>query len=717
MMMAQARPVFSARRWAWLAAGYVAAYLLWLALRPDDFTLQLLLSHVAPAVPGVLAAQAALARYRQTSLPNYWRRAWMFWGLALWVWVAAGVAWVVYRLFTGQAAPVPSLADLPYMAGHFLALVGLLSFAFFPATGFGRLRVGLDALTVAGVTFALGWILLLQPLLVSEEIALTEKLWPAAYLVLDVALFALIAIRGVAFAPAAARPLFTLVGAALFVLALGDIAYTYLGSRGQVDVNALFDVARIVGFAGIGLAARLQAEGRLAQPWPGPRWLRRLQASLPLALGLALALFTVYNWQATGDLRPFAVWATILISLIVLARQGVAAGEVELRQYMQLVESAADPAFVCDERGRLLLANPALAAAIGHTHVEALSGQLLPALITPQTLPRELHQTRTFARPVLEDGWSGEVRFRRTDLSEFPVYLSLRPVPDDSGARLVLAGTAHDLSVQKRQQEALITARQALQDLNADLEIRVAEKTAELARQNEELKTLDQLKSDFVSMVSHELRAPLTNISGGMELTLARTELPARARETLSTVQAEIKRLSRFVETILDLSALDAGRLPLTLAPLDLSATLEALRTQWAALPAGERVRVQAAQPLPAILADERALTSVFFHLVDNALKYAPEGQVTVSVEPRGTTVCVAVSDAGPGIPPEQRAAIFERFQRLNSADAQTVYGHGVGLYMVRRLLNAMYSEITVDDAPGGGARFSFELQIAKDDD
>lgn len=716
MAITFAGPRFSTRRWAWLLAGYVAAYLLWLALRPDNFTLQLLFSHLTPVVPGILAAQAALARYRQTSLPNYWRRAWMFWGLALWLWVLAGGMWAAYWLFNHQTAPLPSLADLPYMAGHFLAVAGLLSFPFFPATGFGRLRVALDALTVAGVTLALGWILLLQPLLVSEEIALAEKLWPAAYLILDVLLFALLAIRAVAFAPAAARPLFTVVGIALFIIALGDIAYTFLGLRGQADLNALFDVARLVGFAGVGLAARLQAEGRLAQAPPGPRWLRRLQASLPLALGLAFAFFTVFNWQASGDVRPFAVWATIIISLIVLARQGVVAGEVELRQYMQLVESAADPAFVCDERGRLLLANPALAAAIGHTNVEALSGQVLPGLITPATLPRELHQTRAFARPVLEDGWSGEVRFRRTNGSEFPVYLALRPVPDDSGARLVLAGTAHDLSVQKRQQEALISARQALQDLNADLELRVAEKTAELARQNEELKTLDQLKSDFVTMVSHELRAPLTNISGGMELTLTRTELPNRARETLATVQAEIKRLSRFVETILDLSALDAGRLPLTLAPLDLAATLEALRAQWAALPAGSRVHIQAAQPLPAVLADERALTSVFFHLVDNALKYAPEGPVTVSVEPRGTTVSVAVSDSGPGIPPEQRNAIFERFQRLNSADAQMVYGHGVGLYMVRRLLRAMHSEIVVDDAPDGGARFGFELTIVKDD-
>ncbi|MCS6911008.1 MAG: HAMP domain-containing histidine kinase, partial [Anaerolineales bacterium] len=172
----------------------------------------------------------------------------------------------------------------------------------------------------------------------------------------------------------------------------------------------------------------------------------------------------------------------------------------------------------------------------------------------------------------------------------------------------------------------------------------------------------------------------------------------------------------RFVETILDLSALEAGRLPLTIAPLDVAAVLAPLQAQWAAAPGGERVRVELPAQLPPVLADERALTSVLFHLVDNALKYAPEGEVLVRVEAASLGVRFSVIDHGPGVPSELREVIFNKFQRLNAADAQTVYGHGLGLYMVRRLLHALDGDIAVTDAPGGGACFTFELPAVPDD-
>jgi signal transduction histidine kinase len=270
-------------------------------------------------------------------------------------------------------------------------------------------------------------------------------------------------------------------------------------------------------------------------------------------------------------------------------------------------------------------------------------------------------------------------------------------------------------------------ARAALEALNAQLEQKVEEKTRSLSeaytrleRQNEELQTLDQLKSEFVSLVSHELRAPLTNVAGGMELLLGRpAELPPHVRGTLTLVQAEIRRLTQFVETILDLSALEAGRLPLYPAPLPLAKMLEAVRAQFASAPDGERLRLSAPADLPPVLADERGLASVFFHLVDNALKYAPEGEVTLEAEATvdGSRLRVRVSDHGPGIPPGMREKIFERFQRLHVGDAQAVYGHGLGLYMVRRMLRAMDGDIEVGDAPGGGAQFTFWLPVALDTD
>jgi PAS domain S-box-containing protein len=432
------------------------------------------------------------------------------------------------------------------------------------------------------------------------------------------------------------------------------------------------------------------------------------------------------------------VAVTVLLVLLLVARQGVVAGERELRQYAQLVDSAADPAFICDGTGRLQLVNPAFVAAIAGRSATDLLGQDIFSLIASGTWPSEpeLDTTgkstpRGFSKSeaalALEQGWSGEVNLLRGDGSSFPVYLSLRPVPSTAATRPLLAGTAHDLSVQKRQQAALIAAyeeaaaaRRAVEELNAQLEAKVDEKTrslshaySQLERQNEALKTLDQLKSDFVSLVSHELRAPLTNISGGIELVLARqADLPSKTRDHLTLVQGEIRRLTSFVETILDLSALEAGRLPMNPAPLPLARLVESVRAQLAAAPGGERLRVQLPPDLPPVLADERALVSVLFHLVDNALKYAPEGEVVISAETDVFCV-VRVRDHGPGVPAHLREAIFDKFQRLNGGDAQAVYGHGLGLYMVRHLLRAMRGDIRVEDTPGGGACFTFWLPVA----
>jgi PAS domain S-box-containing protein len=710
----------SRQTWAWLTIGYLALYGVWLVIRPENDLAQLVVGQAAQLPPAGLAAIFALRK--RIGQPAYLRRVWSYLGLAVLLWAGGGALWVLIRLVTGARAPLPSLADPVYMAGHLLALAALAAFPTLPRGRFGRFRVLIDLAIVSGVALTLGWVILLQPILTGFTARPADTVWLALYPALDVALLALLACLALVLEPEEARAAFGPIGAALLAIVIADLAYTFLSLRGQAGNTALFEVGGILGFALLGLGALRPTD---TPPSVGSQWLRRFRASLPLAAGLALGWFTIAEWQRTGALEPLAVWMTIIFSIALVARQGILTGETELRQHAQLVDSAADPAFICDAAGRLQLANPAFAAALGLSQADDAPGGSLLAHLDANSLPRAWWATpEALLAQACTEGWSGEVSLRRGDGAQFPVYLSLRPVHAEGGGAPVIAGIAHDLSVQKRQQAALVqayeaasAARGALQDLNAQLEAKVEEKTRELAQQNEALKTLDQLKSDFVSLVSHELRAPLTNISGGMELTLALSQdLGPRTRERLALVQHEIRRLSRFVETILDLSALDAGRLPITLAPLGAASALEPLQAQFAGSLMSSRLHVQTAAPLPPILADERALASVLFHLVDNALKYSAKGEVTVRAEhiPPGR-VRFSVSDHGPGIPPEQRAAVFEKFQRLNAADSQTVYGHGLGLYIVRRLLQAMHSDIAVTDAPGGGACFWFEMPVERD--
>jgi PAS domain S-box-containing protein len=729
----------------WLASGLVAlAYfalcllgLGWLRGRAA-----MVAGNLAVLPVGLWVLRATLG-LRATPLASRLRRAWTYLGLAGLLWTLGGVAWALYALFN-VPLPLPSLGDPLYMAGHFVALTALLSFLGLPGGRLGRARLFLDLAIVSGAVAVLGWLLLLEPLLILLASQPTVAAWMVLYPTLDVLLLVILADVYMALEPGEFRSAWGWVGLGVILFVAADLLYTYLSLRGQVDNHLPFDLGRVLALSALGAGSLFQ-RARLAGPTrPLRRGLvQRTQAILPLAMVLVLGWYTFLDWQITGEADLLAVPMTLLLVLALVARQGVVAGEVELGQYAHLVNSVADPAFICDANGCLKLVNPALVAASGYAAAADLLEHSVLTFLAPLSLSAAVEEEggRPPAQPGdlaqllklgLEQGWSGEVEWIRRDGGRFPAYLALRPLEGEVSTHAVLAGTAHDLTEQKRQQaelrqayEQVTAAQQALQALNQQLEHKVGEKTASLSeayerlsQQNQALQALDRLKSEFVSLVSHELRAPLTNIAGGIELTLMRPEaLPVSARDTLALVQAEIQRLTQFVEAILDLSALEAGRLPLYPAPLALASAVTTVRAKFAAArlssPNSARLHFDLPSDLPPVLADERGLTSVFFHLLDNALKYAPEGAVEVTAWAEASQVYVAVTDHGPGISPKAAGLIFEKFQRLNSGDAQAVYGHGLGLYMVRRLLQAMAGDVRCEPAPGGGARFIFWLPAA----
>jgi signal transduction histidine kinase len=259
-------------------------------------------------------------------------------------------------------------------------------------------------------------------------------------------------------------------------------------------------------------------------------------------------------------------------------------------------------------------------------------------------------------------------------------------------------------------------AQEQLERLNLRLEQKVGTRTAELERTvvdlerlNEELKELDQLKSEFVALVSHELRAPLTNIRTGIELILDRN--PEIESDRLHVVQEEIERLGALVDTILDISALEAGRFPLNLQSVELESIALDVISQ---MPEIERIQVEIPAELPPLMADERGLKSVLYHVLDNATKYAPKGDLVLHAKEESEFVMVSLSDSGPGIPIEERERVFEMFHRLDSSDAREVYGHGLGLPMARKLMEAMGGGIRAEPNENAGARIVFWLPDAE---
>jgi signal transduction histidine kinase len=257
--------------------------------------------------------------------------------------------------------------------------------------------------------------------------------------------------------------------------------------------------------------------------------------------------------------------------------------------------------------------------------------------------------------------------------------------------------------------------------LNIELQRRVEERTRELRAKaeeltaaNERLQELDQLKSEFVSLVSHELRAPLTNVRSAVEL-MERDcpALNATCTQMFDVVGEQIGRLGRLVDDVLNVSRIEAGGLSLTYAAVDIAQTAERAVNDIAARQTGHVFRRQGSAVHPRVWADADRLYEVVANLVDNAAKYSPpHNEVVLEVHTEGQEAVLSVSDSGPGIPPEEHNHIFEKFHRLDSGDAKETYGYGLGLYLCRRLVEAMNGRIWVESEPGQGATFRLALPL-----
>lgn len=221
--------------------------------------------------------------------------------------------------------------------------------------------------------------------------------------------------------------------------------------------------------------------------------------------------------------------------------------------------------------------------------------------------------------------------------------------------------------------------------------------------------------AELIATVAHELRSPLTSVKGFTATLLAKWErfTDDQKRLMLETVYADANRVTRLITELLDISRIDSGRLELRRQPVDLSAAVE--RHVQALTAAGQdpgRFLVRTCQPLPVVWADPDKVDQVLGNLLENAVRHG-EGTVTIEVAPapaksdeKGTAV--TVSDEGPGIPEESMARVFTRFWRGSKRG-----GTGLGLYIVKGIVEAHGGTITVGRGPGGGAEFRFILPVS----
>ena len=210
-------------------------------------------------------------------------------------------------------------------------------------------------------------------------------------------------------------------------------------------------------------------------------------------------------------------------------------------------------------------------------------------------------------------------------------------------------------------------------------------------------------RADLVSTVAHELRSPLTSVKGFTATLLNKWDRfnDEQRKLMLQTVNADADRVTRLISELLDVSRIDADRLELHKQVVDVGAAARrAVEGRVAAGEAPERFRIEAAPQLPEVWLDPDKLDQVLANLVDNAIRHGA-GEVVIEVVPHGDGIAIYVADEGEGVAPELRKLVFRRFWRAGRRG-----GTGLGLYIVKGLVEAHGGEASVTDAPSGGALF-----------
>lgn len=273
----------------------------------------------------------------------------------------------------------------------------------------------------------------------------------------------------------------------------------------------------------------------------------------------------------------------------------------------------------------------------------------------------------------------------------------------------------------ENQRRSLEDLNARLAALNAQLDEEVRRRTEELAKANQELRTLDAMKNNLLANISHELRTPLVSVRGYTELFLSGRICPLteEARKYLQVCLRNIDRLISLIDSLIKYAELVRNSdIKLTLERVDLCALAEEIAVEAKPLADEAQVAIAVHRPAEALLAeaDRRLLREAWRELVINAIRFnQPQGKVEVRVDKLGPSMAkISVKDSGIGIPLEEQQRIFERFYQIDAGPTRRRRGMGLGLAIARDNLRLQGAEIMVSSQPGKGSIFHFSFPLAR---
>jgi len=484
-----------------------------------------------------------------------------------------------------------------------------------------------------------------------------------------------------------------LVAASLVIAVGGSIAALWMASRLRIPGSMGWAALRIGSAALVGLAIS------------GMHY-----------VGMAAARFSLEPTSTTapvlnvGNVGAAAIGMGTLIMLLIVLLSSYRQRMEEVvslksfetlkkaeRQFRGILEASPDPTILVDSEGRITLANPQTEAVFGYRQEELLDQPV--EVLMPERF-RAGHGSYLgafFMAPRMRPMGSGlELAAQRKDGTEFPIEVSLSPL--ETNEHPAVLAVIRDITERKQAEAA------------------IAQRTAELEEANEALRTADRYKDEFLSVISHELRTPLNFITGFASI--LDDEVAGSLNEVqhsyIQKIMGGADRMLELVNNLLDMSRIQAGKLQIEPDLGDYGAIVEeALAPMRPLSDQKEIALVPDLAPVPPLMVDERRLTQVLTNLVDNAIKFTPQGgRITVRVRQDGDHVLTEVSDTGPGIAEESISKLFRPFSQVDMSSTRRAGGTGLGLTISKAFVEAHGGQIGVRSVLGAGSTFWFTLPI-----
>lgn len=396
-----------------------------------------------------------------------------------------------------------------------------------------------------------------------------------------------------------------------------------------------------------------------------------------------------------------------------------------------MFDFATEGILIANSKGEIIRANPALEKLFGYSN-EELIGQKVELLIPARYANRHKeYRTHYTSKPHPRSMGEGvDLNGKRKDNTEFPVEISLSPYKTNEGTFVI--AFIIDISIRKKAEENLKQQKDEVERLagelkavNKDLEKRVKERTmileeaiAELNKTKEELKEaivkekeLNELKSRFVSMASHEFRTPLTTILSSLSLATKYGELNEKEKQAkhINRIKTSVTNLTDILNDVLSISKLEEGKVAVTIDEFNVSDVATETIQEIQSIATQNIAYTHTGNAL--IASDKKILRHVLLNLLSNAIKFsAEEEKVEVKTEVKNNNLTLCVVDNGIGMSPEYQQHLFERFYR--APNAANIQGTGLGLHIVAKYIEMLNGTINCKSELGKGTSFIINIPL-----